>query len=110
MCIRDRNGAITSIEASQGQDVVERAIIAQPALRYFRELAIGFNPKLVKPAALPWLPYYGYGAGAVRLSLGNNEEIGGTVRGNGVRWFFFDNATVTVNGTPIVTDGILEMR
>ena len=103
-------GTITRFEASRGEAVVERTIDAQPALRYFRELAIGFNPRLVKPAGLPWLPYYGYGAGAVRLSLGNNEEIGGDVRGNGVRWFFFDDATVTVDETPIVTDGRLEMR
>ena len=104
------NGAITDVEAEDGVDVMRDAIESQPALRYFRELAIGFNPRLLKPEYEPWLPYYGYGAGAVRLSLGNNEEIGGAVTGTGVRWFFFNDATVIVDGAPIVADGRLEIR
>jgi len=104
------NGAITDIEAEEGVDVMRDAIKTQPALRYFREIAIGFNPRLLKPEYEPWLPYYGYGAGTVRLSLGNNEEIGGVVAGTGVRWFFFDDATVIVDGAPIVADGRLEIH
>ena len=104
------DGAVTDVAAGEGLDVVRRTMEVQPALRYFRELAIGFNPRLLKPQHEPWLPYYGYGAGAVRLSLGNNEEVGGKVTGIGVRWFFFDDATVTAAGTLIVVDGRLEVR
>ena len=45
------------------------------------------------------LPYYGYGDAVVRLSLGDNEEVGGSVRGGGVRWLFFPDTTVTVAET-----------
>jgi hypothetical protein len=71
------------------------------AARRFREFALGFNPQL------PGLAYYGYGAGAVRLSLGDNQELGGAVRGGFVRWFFFPDATVEVNSRALVRDGKL---
>jgi hypothetical protein len=45
--------------------------------------------------------------GVLRLSLGNNEELGGKVRGNYVRWNFFTDATVTVDGKAWVKDGKL---
>ena len=62
----------------------------------FREFALGFNPLLAIPKEKPWIPYYGYGAGVVRLSLGDNSELGGNVKGGYVRWNFFTNATVQV--------------
>ncbi len=75
--------------------------------RSFRELALGFNPELAVPAAAPWIPYYGYGAGVLRLSLGDNTELGGRVKGSYVRWNFFTDATVTVGGTTWVRAGRL---
>ena len=53
------------------------------------------------------IPYYGYGAGIVRLSLGDNQELAGAVKGSFVRWFFFPDATVEVNGRAIVKNGKL---
>ena len=73
----------------------------------FREFVLGFNPLLAVPDSLPWVPYYGYGAGVVRLSLGNNDELGGAVKGNYVRWNFFIDASVTVGDTVWVKDGRL---
>jgi hypothetical protein len=57
------------------------------------------------------IPYYGYGAGVVRLSLGDNSELGGTVRAEQVyiRWNFFTDATVTVGDQVWVRDGKLLM-
>jgi hypothetical protein len=80
---------------------------AGDASRSFRELGLGFNPELAVPAAAPWIPYYGYGAGVVRLSLGDNSELGGQVKGNYVRWNFFTDTTVTVGGTAWVRAGRL---
>ncbi|MGH2628514.1 MAG: hypothetical protein ACRDHY_17900, partial [Anaerolineales bacterium] len=74
---------------------------------FFREIAIGFNPALRAPPGGQWLPYYGYGPGVVRLSLGNNTELGGTVTGAGVRWLFFTDATVSVGDAVLVRDGRL---
>ena len=51
--------------------------------------------------------YYGYGAGVVRLSLGDNTELAGNVRGGYVAWMFFPDTTVTAGGETIVKDGRL---
>jgi hypothetical protein len=75
--------------------------------RMFREFALGFNPALQVLPEAPFIGYYGYGAGIVRLSLGDNEEMGGRNRGGGVYWNFLHNATVTVSGQALVEDGKL---
>lgn len=106
--LRVDKGVLRSISAGLGQEAFQRTITANPALRHFREFALGMNPKLIKPEGLRWIPYYGYGAGMVRLSLGDNEELGGAVRGGAVRWFFFPSTTVTVGEATLVKDGILQ--
>ena len=73
--------------------------------RAFREFGLGFNPLLAVPTENPWLPQFGYGAGVVRLSLGDNTEIGGNVEADYVRWNFFLDATVSINGETWVEDG-----
>jgi len=80
------------------------------AARSFREFALGFNPALAVPTNAPWIPYYGYGAGVVRLSLGDNTELGGVVSGGYVRWNFFTDATVRVGEEVWVDAGVLEAR
>jgi hypothetical protein len=44
------------------------------------------------------------------MSLGDNEELGGRVRGGAVRWNFFTEATVAANGKTIVRDGRLTLQ
>jgi hypothetical protein len=75
--------------------------------RMFREFALGFNPALRVPPEFPFIGYYGYGSGVVRLSLGDNEEMGGANRGGGVYWSFIHNATVTAGNKTLVRDGNL---
>jgi len=75
--------------------------------RMFREFALGFNPALQILPEAPFIAYYGYGAGIVRLSLGDNEEMGGANRGGGVYWNFLHNATVTAGAKTLVEDGKL---
>src|SRR5262249_10718439 len=41
------------------------------------ELNVGASPKLRMLPGVDYIPYYGYGAGIVRLSLGDNAESGG---------------------------------
>jgi hypothetical protein len=101
-------GAVDRIEATRGREAVEAEMkAAGDAGRRFREFALGFNPLLTVPERTPWIPYYGYGAGVVRLSLGDNSELGGAVGGGYVRWNFFTDLTVTVNGQVWVRDGRL---
>ena len=102
-----QQGRVAQISAESGEDAARQALNAASALTSFREFGLGFNPRLVQPENEPWLPYYGYGAGIVRLSLGNNAELGGNVRGEGVRWFFFTDATVSVGNSVLVDGGRL---
>ena len=102
-------GEVTSVEAKTGRAAVEREMSqGGTAARRFRELALGMNPLLAVPdSGSRWVPYYGYGSGVVRLSLGDNGELGGNVRGGYVRWNFFLDATVTVGAQTVVRDGRL---
>ena len=43
----------------------------------------------------------------MRLSLGDNSEIGGSVEGAYVRWNFFLDASVSINNETWVEDGRL---
>jgi hypothetical protein len=102
-------GKVTEVRARTGREAVERELTGGgDAARSFREFALGMNPLLVIPTdGRQWIPYYGYGAGVVRLSLGDNGELGGNVRGPYTRWNFFTDATVTVAGDVWVRDGRL---
>ena len=101
-------GNVVAISAESGQEAVEAEMAgAGPSGRAFREFALGFHPLLAVPENNPWIPYYGYGAGVVRLSLGDNSELGGEVSGGYVRWNFFTDTTVTVDGDVWVNDGKL---
>lgn len=101
-------GKVVAINAVKNLEAVQQEIErAGEAARSFREFALGFNPLLEIPAKDPWIPYYGYGAGMVRLSLGDNTELGGKVTGGYVRWNFFTNATVKIDDITWVENGKL---
>ncbi len=102
------NGRVAGMTAQSGLDAAEAELAGVPEeARAFREFALGFNPLLAVPERNPWIPYYGYGSGIVRLSLGDNSELGGTVTGGYVRWNFFIDTTVTVGDEVWVRDGQL---
>jgi len=100
---------VTDIRATTGRDTVERELAqGGAAAKSFREFALGLNPLLAVPTeGRRWIPYYGYGAGVIRLSLGDNSELGGAVRGGYVRWNFFTDATVMVGRDTWVRGGRL---
>jgi hypothetical protein len=109
--LRFLRGRVVEVTATSGREAVEAEMTqAGEAGRAFREFALGFNPLLAVPDREPWLPYYGYGAGVVRLSLGDNSELGGKVSGGYVRWNFFTDLTVTVGSKVWVRDGRMEAR
>lgn len=108
--LRFSKGRVVEVTATSGKEAVEAEMSrAGDAGRAFREIALGFNPLLAVPDRAPWIPYYGYGAGVVRLSLGDNSELGGAVGGGYVRWNFFTDLTLTVGGTEWVKNGKLAM-
>src|SRR5262245_7322117 len=118
LSLRFSRGCVVEVAARSGKDAAEAEMATAGGAtaaatgrcavgRSFREFALGFNPLLAVPAREPWIPYYGYGAGVVRLSLGDNSELGGTVTGGYVRWNFFTDLTVTVGTTVWVRNGKL---
>ena len=108
LAVRIENGRVVGMTAESGQEAAEAELAGVPEeARAFREFALGFNPLLAVPERNPWIAYYGYGAGIVRLSLGDNSELGGTVTGGYVRWNFFIDTTVTVGDEVWVRDGQL---
>ena len=108
LVLRFEGGRVVEVEAASGRDgVLAEMEAGGEAASTFRELAVGLNPLLAIPEGEEWIPYYGYGGGVVRLSLGDNTELGGSVGGGYVRWNFFADATVTVGGEEWVRDGRL---
>jgi leucyl aminopeptidase (aminopeptidase T) len=71
------------------------------------EFNLGVNPKLAVLSGLPAVPYYGYGAGVIRISVGDNAESGGPYRSTYHQWFFLTDATVRANGRLVVEHGRL---
>jgi hypothetical protein len=109
--LRFARGRVVEVTARSGHQAVEAEMAgAGAAGRAFREFGLGFNPALAVPAQTPWIAYYGYGAGVVRLSLGDNSELGGAVTGGYVRWNFFTDATVRVGPDVWVEGGVLAAR
>jgi hypothetical protein len=108
LTLRFERGRVTEIAARSGRAAVAAELTSVPEeARAFREFALGFSRLLAVPDRTPWIPYYGYGAGVVRLSLGDNSELGGNIGGDYVRWNFFTDATVTVGEEVWVRDGRL---
>lgn len=108
--LRFARGRVAEITATTGRDAVESELNkAGDVGRAFREFALGMNPLFAVPDRDPWIPYYGYGSGVVRLSLGDNTELGGKITDIKspayVRWNFFTDLTVTVGSTTWVRNG-----
>ena len=102
-----KKGKVVNIEAKSGKENVKAELDKAGDAGYsFRELAVGFNPLLTIPKENAFIPYYGYGAGIIRLSLGDNTELGGNVKSPYVRWNFFTNATLTVGADTWIRDGV----
>jgi hypothetical protein len=75
------------------------------------EIVIGTNPLLAGELPSGELPYAGYGAGALRVSFGENWESGGTLR-SGVGdplWTFVQRATVKAGNATVIRDGVLQV-
>jgi len=104
-------GVVRKIEADENPPAVEAELNAGgPAAFRFREIGVGVNPKLAVPEGCAVLPYFGYGAGVLRMSLGDNQELAGGVQGNWRRWFFFPVSTVAAGSRLIIDNGTLTVK
>ena len=96
--VRQRQG-----RQGDGRRPARRTLDAYPRVVAGADVVPRARPRLQPEAGRAardsaFLPYYGYGDAVVRLSLGDNTEVGGAVRGGGSRWLFFDDTTITVGG------------
>lgn len=71
------------------------------------ELVLGCNPRLRPVPGSGFQPHYGFGAGVVRLILGDNLLSGGSHRSSFHRWLMWSDATLEEGGTRIVDRGEL---
>jgi len=70
------------------------------------EIVLGTNPLLVASMPSGELPYFGYGAGYLRVSLGDNWESGGTNRSPLGRplWFLLEQASLKAGGQVVIVN------
>jgi len=73
----------------------------------FGEFNVGVSPKLTLIPGVDVIPYFGYGAGIIRLSLGDNQESGGAWRSSYHQWLFLTDATVRADGRTVIEEGRL---
>ncbi len=102
-----KKGKIIDIKATEGLEFVKSKLEIGKEGYLFRELGVGFNPLLAVTDDNQRILHYGYGAGIVRISFGNNAELGGVVGGDFVRINLFVDATVTVGKDVWIKEGKL---
>jgi len=108
MTLHFANGKITSMSATSGKATLDKLYEAGDAGR--DELAtvdVGTNRSMHVPATGAWGPGPSMAAGYVTLGLGNNLGFGGGDRSSFVFSSNVPNATITVNGKPLVSGGTL---
>lgn len=101
-------GRIVKVSAESGEERVLEAWARETGDKdRLAELVMGTNPRLppTGPGSRP--PYYGYGAGVLRVALGDNWESGGSNRSSMEAWFYITNATIVAGTTVLVKDGRL---
>ncbi len=103
------NGKLTRLESVRGGDeIVETWTAASGAKDLPGEFVVGTNPELAAVLPSGYMPYYGYGAGVIRLAIGDNWESGGTNRSsNGEQLMFLPGATVDAGGVTLIKSGQL---
>ena len=75
------------------------------------EFNLGVNSAMkMLPELDDVIPYFGYGDGIVRISLGDNKESGGDYSSSYHQWLFLTNATVQADGKSIVENGNLTAK
>src|SRR5207302_1200227 len=106
------DGKVTALEPLRGADAqVEAWKKASGAKDRPGELVISTNPALAAVLKSGYMPYYGYGAGVVRLAIGDDWESGGPNRSsNGEFLLFLPGATLTAGPKALITAGALSFK
>ena len=103
-----RDGRVVAVETDADQRALDQQWAAESGdCGALGELILGCNPLLTPVAGSTFLPHYGFGAGVVRLILGDNQLSGGSYRSSFHRWVMWGDASVEVNGEVVVDRGTL---
>src|SRR5258708_27610899 len=105
-------GRVTSLVSLRAADTEVRAwSLGTGAKDRPGEFVISTNPALSAVLPSGYMPYYGYGAGVVRLAIGDNWESGGPNRSsNGELLLFLPGATLTAGTKTLITAGALAFK
>ena len=103
-----REGRVVAVETDGDQTALDQLWAGETGDRdQLGELVLGCNPLLTPVAGSTFLPHYGFGAGVVRLILGDNQLSGGRYRSSFHRWLMWGDASVEVDGALLVDRGCL---
>ncbi|WP_028603827.1 hypothetical protein [Ottowia thiooxydans] len=101
-----RDGRAVSVQTEGDQQALDKAWAAESGDKdMLGEIIIGCNPLLTPVPGSSFLPHYGFGAGVVRLILGDNLLSGGQFQSSFHRWLTWSNATLEVEGRPLIERG-----
>lgn len=99
-------GRIVKVETDGNQGQLDELWRAQTGDKdLLGELVLGCNPMLTPVEGSTFLPYYGFGEGMLRVTLGENIESGGTNRSSFHRWMMLTQATITTDNVSLVENG-----
>ena len=103
---RFSNGRIACVETDGDQAALDRAWAAETGDKdRLGELVLGCNPLLRPVEGSTFAPYYGFGDGIVRLTIGENIESGGRNQSSLHRWLYLLDATISTGDHTLVRDG-----
>jgi leucyl aminopeptidase (aminopeptidase T) len=101
-------GRVRRLETSGDQKALDRAFAEESGDKdRLGEFVLGCNPLLTPVEGTGFRPYYGFGDGVIRLTLGENIESGGANRASLHRWLFLTDGSVSVGGRAIVHNGAI---
>ncbi len=101
-----REGRAVSVQTGGDQQALDRAWAAETGDKdVLGEVIIGCNPLLTPVPGSSFLPHYGFGAGVVRLILGDNVLSGGQFQSTFHRWLTWSRASLEVEGRPLIDQG-----
>jgi hypothetical protein len=101
-------GRVRRLETGGDQKALERAWAAESGDKdRLGELVLGCNPLLTPVEGTGFRPYYGFGDGVIRLTLGENIESGGKNRASVHRWLFLTDGSIWAGGRTLVRDGAI---
>ena len=98
------DGRLTTMEGPAGFEAFKARYDAAPAGKeLFAGVDVGINSGIPSNKVLGWVP-----AGMITVGVGNNTWAGGDNDINFALWWFLPGMNLTIDGTPIVENGVLK--